>query len=105
IEDGTLRVAVADGEVALRGFRTADGRPVALSELIARLGWRIGTSLPEPDPETAERLGRLHRELARHERHWVRRLAALRPLPVPKAERAAGLAGEASPRVVDSVLP
>ena len=85
--EAEVTVAAADGLVRLTGLAALDGTSLATSDVLPRCGIRAGTVLPEP----AGALAGVERAAVRAERHWVRRLAGLRPLRLPfTAELGAG---------------
>jgi natural product biosynthesis luciferase-like monooxygenase protein len=96
--DEELRIATADGAVALSGFSRPSGDPIAAKAIVAELALAPGTVLDAPDPAVAERLTRWNRELAKSEANWQRRLARLDPVEIPYAtsEAARGASERAS---------
>jgi natural product biosynthesis luciferase-like monooxygenase protein len=101
--DGSLWVAAADADVALRDLADLDGRPIPVAAAIERHGLTPGARLPLLDGEAATALGELHRSLAPHEGFWTERLAALEPLPAPYERPGRGETGRAAVEVPDAV--
>jgi natural product biosynthesis luciferase-like monooxygenase protein len=97
-DEEQLRIATADGAIALSGFSTPAGEPVAAKAIVAELALVPGTLLNVLDADVAERLTKLNRDLVRSEGNWQRRLARLDPLEIPYAsgEGARGAEARAS---------
>jgi non-ribosomal peptide synthase protein (TIGR01720 family) len=83
IDETSIMIAVADGDVALRGLRTLEGRPLRMGELAERHGLARGSRLSLLDVPTATALGELHARLAPHEAFWIEQLTGVAPLTLP----------------------
>lgn len=83
--DGTLRVAVSDGEVALTGLHSAEGRALSAAEVAS-----IGGLLPTAAESLRRQIDNCAEAFARHEPFWRRRLSRLVPLEWPLAAGAIG---------------
>lgn len=81
VDDRTLVVATAAGDVAIRRLMDIDGNPVAIRELVRRHNLAAGSRLFDVDPELGKRITELANAISRHEPFWVKRLATMQPLP------------------------
>ena len=103
LDDGSLTVATADGDLQLGALTTLSGLPRAAAELPGTPA--VGTVLPRLTADEAERIAALDGgPVVRAERFWARRLATLRPVPAPYADGHAA-AGEPVWRSRDVAVP
>lgn len=86
VSTDTLTVATGEGDLVLGGLRGLDGAPVDLTQMT-----KPGDRLASPSAAEAQALAAALTAALPAERHWRKRLAGLRPLPVPLA--GAGPAG------------
>jgi natural product biosynthesis luciferase-like monooxygenase protein len=86
IDERELRVAAADGDVALRALSTPEGAPLEVEELARSHGLRRGSRLPLIAEPAAKALRELHQALAPHESYWEAQLAGAEPLLAPYAQ-------------------
>ena len=102
IDAEAIRVAAADGVVALSSLATADGVPLSAADCATRYGLRAGSRLPVLDAAAVGAVDALTAAVVKHEAHWVDRLAALEAPELPYLERTADV-----PRVEsgDQALP
>ncbi len=84
-EDERLCVAVADGVVAVGGFRALDGRPLSVGDLVQRHALAVGSHLDELGSAAINRIAEVHDSFCPHESFWVAQLATLQPLVLPFA--------------------
>ncbi|MEZ5964292.1 MAG: LLM class flavin-dependent oxidoreductase [Planctomycetota bacterium] len=91
LEVGPDAVVVQAGGSALelRDVATVEGRPFEPAELASAYGLVVGARLPAMDATLAQRLTEATSAAAKHEAHWLSRLAALDAVPVPWADAAA----------------
>ncbi len=82
-----LKVATASHEVILRQLLTVDSHPLPIPDLVAKFGLYEGYRLPDPRPETADRITTLYAALCPHESSWVKRLATVQPISLPYMEK------------------
>ncbi|HZM00275.1 MAG TPA: formyltransferase family protein, partial [Planctomycetota bacterium] len=83
VDDQGLLVATGRGSIALTAFTELSGQALQPGALAKRLGLSAGDRLEPPAPELAQRLTELDARMARSERDWVQRLAALDPVTLP----------------------
>ncbi|MCA9977758.1 MAG: AMP-binding protein, partial [Anaerolineales bacterium] len=83
INDDSLHVATLSQPVALHYLTTLTGQPVLLPDLLRRAGLRVGSRLPELEPETAVMLTGIDSDLCQHESFWRARLATSQPVGLP----------------------
>ncbi len=82
-----LRVATAQGELALRRLATLDGSPLAVSSVIERHALAAGRVLTEPEPELRARLSEQTANWCVREPFWLERLSTLNPFVPPYVRR------------------
>ncbi|WP_275462932.1 amino acid adenylation domain-containing protein [Streptomyces noursei] len=95
-----LVVATGTQDVRLTGLTTATGAPLDAAAEDLR-----GRRLPDPTPELAAAATRAEAAGLRHERRWVRRLAALAPVELPGRDAAGAPAPGAAPRTYPVAVP
>lgn len=79
VGDDTVTVSTSEGALRISDLAALDGKRVSP----AAIGLQEGQKLEYPDDRHAADLAELDRELARHERFWVRRLATSTPARLP----------------------
>ena len=86
----TLVVTTASDDVALAGFFTIDGAPMAIAEVVERGAFRPGARVAAVENARAARLDALCAELSEHETFWLAQLTQARPTELPCMLRPAG---------------
>jgi polyketide synthase PksN len=87
IDHGSIQISTASWEIVLRQLLTIEGQPLSISDAVARFGLHAGYRFRDMDPEQAHRITELNASICKHEKFWVKRLAALRPVALPYAAR------------------
>ncbi len=77
IDEGTARIAAADGVIRINAMADAFGAPVAPSDVL-----QAGEVLPSLDPSTVASLDRITPVIARNERFFLERLQHFRDLEI-----------------------
>lgn len=78
-----LIVTTANVDVAMGGFLTIDGMPMAVAEVVECGGLEVGGCVVPVEEARAARLTALCADLAEHETFWMVQLAQARPTRLP----------------------
>ncbi|HWP45434.1 MAG TPA: formyltransferase family protein, partial [Blastocatellia bacterium] len=98
-----ISVAAKDGDLRLEKLFTIDGKPLSVSDFVARFKIREGDKLADPCAELTGRVESFIASACKHEAFWVKRLATLQPAALPYFATAA--TPSQSPRYLQARMP
>ncbi|QXQ08107.1 LLM class flavin-dependent oxidoreductase [Sphingosinicellaceae bacterium] len=85
--DKAIVVATGSNDIAVHDLADADGKPVALSDALARYRLRAGAAFDVITTAQAQEVSAIDAQIAVHEGFWSRRLVGPKPLDLPNVNR------------------
>jgi methionyl-tRNA formyltransferase len=82
VSRGSLVCKAGQGAVAVAGFRSLEGLPLTLADVLEKGGIKEGDVLPKVQDSMAGAALAAAENLAKHESFWIDRLSALEPLRI-----------------------